>query len=188
MWVQSGCRLWLCLPDVWRVCWWQACQLSGLSSLSGAVLSFRGAFLPPIVAYFQPEQGETWQKLDFICSLWCFLGDLGDNKVRNLNIFLKYGVCVWCRVCLSWWCSSVSTGGICAGFRTFRTCRRWLWSSGVVCPPFCPLYCFMLIASLANMLLFRVLRGFLEGFICLVWVCLSCVLFVACVGFVRVNS
>ena len=27
MWGQSGCRLWLCLPDVWRVHWWQVCRL-----------------------------------------------------------------------------------------------------------------------------------------------------------------
>lgn len=35
--------------------------------------------------------GKKWQKLDFICSLWCFLGILGDQKGRNTNIFLKYG-------------------------------------------------------------------------------------------------
>ena len=55
-------------------------------------------------------------------------------------------------------------------------------------PSVCPLYCFALGASLANMALFRVLRAFLRGFMGFVWVCLSCVLFVACVAFVRVWS
>ena len=39
-----------------------------------------------------------------------------------------------------------------------------------VFPAFC---CFALGALIANMPLFRVFRAFLEGFICLVWVCLS---------------
>ena len=42
--------------------------------------------------------------------LWCFLGIFGDNKVQNLNIFLKYGVSVCGRVLLWWWCFIVSTG------------------------------------------------------------------------------
>ena len=49
------------------------------------------------------------------------LGIFGDNKRRNLNIFLKCGSGV------SWSCAPlvvVSTGGICAGFRTCRTCHR----------------------------------------------------------------
>ena len=76
MWVQSGCRLWLCLPTFWRVHLVQACRLSRDSG---------------------PAEG-------------------------------------------------------------------WLWSSGRVLPAFCPLSRSSLGASLANMALFRVLRGFLEGF------------------------
>ena len=55
-------------------------------------------------------------------------------------------------------------------------------------PSFCPLYCFMLVALLANMALFRVFRGFLEGFVVVVWVCVVLVVCVACVAFVRVWS
>ena len=46
----------------------------------------------------------------------------------------------------------------------------------------------MLVALLANMALFRVLRGFLAGFGVVVWVCVGLLVCVACVGFVRVNS
>ena len=55
-------------------------------------------------------------------------------------------------------------------------------------PLFRPLYCFMLGALLVNMALFRVFKGFLEGFSCSVWVCVGLALFVACVAFVRVWS
>lgn len=41
-------------------------------------------------------------------------------------------------------------------------CR--LWSSGRVFPPFCPPYCFMLVALLANMALFAILKAFLARF------------------------
>ena len=61
-------------------------------------------------------------------------------------------------------------------------------SSGRVFPAFRPLSCFALVALLANMPLFGVLRGFLEGFMGFVWVCLAWVLCVACVAFVRVWS
>ena len=53
---------------------------------------------------------------------------------------------------------------------------------------FCPLSRFVFGVSSLNMALFRVLRGFLEGFGVVVWVCLSCMLFVACGAFVRVWS
>ena len=53
---------------------------------------------------------------------------------------------------------------------------------------FCPLSRFALGASLANVALFSVLKVFLEGLGCFVWVCIGRVLCVACVAFVRVNS
>ena len=53
---------------------------------------------------------------------------------------------------------------------------------------FCPHYCFVLGASLANMALFRVLRAFIWVYRLLVWVCVVLVLCVACVAFVRVWS
>ena len=49
---------------------------------------------------------------------------------------------------------------------------RWRWSPGGVFPAFCPLSCSAVVALLANMALFRILRGFLEGFYCWVWVCM----------------
>ena len=55
-------------------------------------------------------------------------------------------------------------------------------------PDFCPLSRFMLVASLANMALFRVLRGFLARFGVRMYICMGLVLCVACVAFVRVWS
>ena len=53
---------------------------------------------------------------------------------------------------------------------------------------FCPLSRFVVGALYLNMPLFRVLRGFLEGFGALVWVCIVRVLCVTCGAFVRVWS
>ena len=64
----------------------------------------------------------------------------------------------------------------------------WLWSSGGVFPAFCPLYCSSLGVLLANMALFRVLKGFLAWFGVGMWVCIALVICVACGAFVRVNS
>ena len=63
----------------------------------------------------------------------------------------------------------------------------WLWSSGGALHAFCPLYCIVLVVSLANMALFRVLRGFLEGFGVRMYVCVGLGFCVACVAFVRVR-
>ena len=79
---------------------------------------------------------------------------------------------------------------------------RWWWplvqvvqgarvSGGVFrpfLPDFCPLSCFMLVASLANMALFRVLRGFLARFGVRMYIYMGLVLCVDCVAFVRVWS
>ena len=64
----------------------------------------------------------------------------------------------------------------------------WLWSYSGALHAFCPLVCFVLVVSLANMALFRVLEAFLAGFGVLVWVCVGLVLCVDCVAFVRVWS
>ena len=71
-----------------------------------------------------------------------------------------------------------------AGGRAFWLVR----SFGGALPVFCPPFCFALVVLLANMALFRVLRGFLEGFGVFVWVCVARVLCVACGAFVRVWS
>lgn len=163
-----SCRV--CLS--WRL---SSCPLVAGVPASGVVLLW-WCVPRSIVAYFLPEQGKTWQKLDFICSLWCFLGNFGDNKRQNLNLFLKCGC--WCVVV----CSSrggVSWCPLVAGVPALGLVR----SSGGVFPPFCPLSRFVLVVSLANMALFRVFRGFLEGFMGFVWVCVALVLCVACVAF-----
>ena len=64
----------------------------------------------------------------------------------------------------------------------------WLWSSGGVSHAFCPLYCFVLVVSLANMALFRVLRGFLARFGVRMYVCVGLGFCVDCGVFVRVWS
>ena len=63
-----------------------------------------------------------------------------------------------------------------------------LWSSGGALHAFCPLYCIVLVVSLANMALFRVLKAFLAGFMVRMCVCMGLVLCVDCVAFVRVWS
>ena len=77
---------------------------------------------------------------------------------------------------------------MCAGFEASGPITGWLWSSGRVFPPFCPLSRFAFGGSLANVALFRVLGAFLEGFMWFVWVCVVLVLCVDCVAFVRVYS
>ena len=112
------------------------------------------------------------------------LGIFGDRKGRNLNIFLKYGVSVCGRVLLWWRCPLVAyvpdsgPAGPAGG---------WLWSSGGALPAFCPLYCIVLVVSLANMALFRVLRGFLARFGVRMYVYMGLVLCLDCVAFVRVR-
>ena len=81
----------------------------------------------------------------------------------------------------------VSTGVGVPAFEDSGPAGGRLWSSGGALPAFCPLVCIVLVASLANMALFRVLRGFLARFGVLVWVCMGLVLCLACVAFVRVR-
>ena len=73
----------------------------------------------------------------------------------------------------------------CAGFLSVL---YWLVSSGGALPAFCPLVCFVLVVSLANMALFRVLRGFLARFGVRMYVCVGLGFCVDCGVFVRVWS
>ena len=100
--------------------------------------------------------------------LWCFLGDLGDQKGRNTNIFLKYGVSVCGRVLLWWWCPLVQR---CAGVRGFRTCHRSalvLWWC-VPCLLSALLHCACRVAcKYGSISRFKgVLRGFYGADVCL---------------------
>ena len=56
--------------------------------------------------------GKNGQKLDFICSLWCFLGKIGDQKGQKPNIFLKCG----CKV-------GAGCGSVCLTFGVSTGCR-----------------------------------------------------------------
>ena len=58
----------------------------------------------------------------------------------------------------------------CAGFLSVL---YWLVSSGGALPAFCPLSGFVLVVSLANMALFRVLKAFLAGFGVRMYVCMG---------------
>ena len=71
-----------------------------------------------------------------------------------------------------------------AGLQAFGVCPRF---RGVF-RPFCPLSCFACGGLLANMALFRILKGFLRGFMGFVWVCVAWVAWVACVAFVYVRG
>ena len=55
-------------------------------------------------------------------------------------------------------------------------------------PAFRPLSCFALGALPLKYAFIRILRAFLEGFPCRMWVCIAWVLCVACGAFVRVWS
>ena len=120
----------------------------------------------------------------FLGVLGVFSGFSETRRGKNKNLFYFRGF----RGLLS---SSfvvavvVSTG---AGLQASGPEGGWLWSSGRVFPAFCPACCFVLVVLLANMALFRILRGFLEGFGVVVCVCIACVLCVACGAFVCVWS
>ena len=94
----------------------------------------KGAFILPALHKGKraSNQGKIGQKLDFICSLWCFLGDFGDRKRQKPNIFLKCGAGVGLVVrCLS----------ALIACPLGRSLQAVSISFGVF-PAFCPLYCF----------------------------------------------
>ena len=102
------------------------------------------------------------------------LGIFGDKKGRNLNIFFNCGAGV------GWSCAPLVvvfhgvhwSRGVQA-FEASGPTGGWLVSSGGALPAFCPLYCIVLVVSLANMALFRVLKAFLEGFMVRMYVCMG---------------
>ena len=72
-----------------------------------------------------------------------------------------------------------------AGVRLFVACPLLSWRVPCLLSAFS---CFALGAMVAYMPLFRNLRRFSAGFGVVVWVCIACVLCVACGAFVRVWS
>ena len=110
--------------------------------------------------------------------------EFGDKKGQKPKIFLKCGEGERLEI---WSIDRLLACPLGAGVKRSLAILLTLAKMYRV-PSFCPLYCSALGASALNMALFRVLRAFLEGFMGFVWVCLACVLFVACGAFVRVNS
>ena len=102
--------------------------------------------------------------------------------MQNAKIFLKCREGERLEMLPAWLPFCVST---CVGGRALYAILLTLAKMERI-PSFCLLSRFVLGASLANMAPFRVLRGFLEGFMGFVWVCVVLVVCVACVGFVRV--
>ena len=95
----------------------------------------------------------------------------GRKTAEDVSACLPFSVSTWCRWSgNSYYFADVSKIG----------------QDSAGCSAFCPLSCFVFGALSLNMALFRVFGAFLGGFMGFVWVCLSCVLFVACVAFVRV--
>ena len=127
---------------------------------------------------FSAKQGKSEF---FFGVLWCFLGIFGDQKGQNLRyiwVLRVQGLPLW----LSLW------GG--GGVHLVEVVRSCSLSLGVFRPFALPLSlcCFCSPASALKYALFRVLRGFLEGFMVRMYVCMGLVLCVDCVAFVRVWS
>ena len=117
-------------------------------------------FLPSIVANFQTIRAKQGKNKFLFDVLLCFLGIFGDNKGRNLNIFLKSrregGVLRWSAACLL----ACPLGYDCRLFGASgpsRVLAVILWSC---VPSFCPLSRFVFGVLSLNMVLFRVFRGF----------------------------
>ena len=54
--------------------------------------------LPIIRGKTHQRQGKRGKSYIFFGVPWCFLGNLGDKKGQNPNIFLKYGCRMWGKV------------------------------------------------------------------------------------------
>ena len=138
---------------------------------------------------FSDEQGKKWQKLDFI---WCglvFSRDFGRPKRAKIKHILESGRNEGAR----WWAFVPEFHRVhlwqVVGSLWLVLCFRGVFSSsGRVFPSVC-LLCRLVVGALPLKYAFiRILRAFLRGFSCSVWVCVGWVVCLACVGFVRVNS
>ena len=161
-----------------------------LSIYQPASICFRLFQIPPALQKVKSAsiKAKTGQKLIFICSVLSHPRIFGDNKRQKPKIFLKCGrkVGAWDAfpACLSS-CPLMAGGRGCSCY--FADVSK-IGQDNAGYSAFCPLYCFVFGWLLADMPLFSVLRGFLEGFGGFVWVCVALVLCVACVAFVCVWS
>ena len=126
--------------------------------------------------------------MNFWCALVFSREFRRQQSAKSKHIFEIWCECVWSCAPLVVVFHRVHWSRDRQAFDASGPAGGWLWSSCAVFPAFCPLSCFMLVASLANMALFRVLRGFLEGFIVRMNICMGLVLCLDCVAFVRVWS
>ena len=159
-------------------------HIAGTPLLS-SVLSL--CLLLPITRAKHQKQGKTGQngaKVKIYLRAFVFSRDFARPKrAKSKDIFGR-----WCRV-RGKWCRMQGLDCLIPACHWCRCAGLWLVPSfrGVF-PAFRSLSCFAFGALLANMPLFRVLRGFSEGFMGFVWVYVVLVLCVACVAFVCVNS
>ena len=118
----------------------------------------------PFPAYHQgkkhQKQGKKGQKLEFIwCALVfsrCFARPKGSKSKHIFEIEEGKQVRRWSAACLL----ACPLGQVVGLFGASGPAGGWLWSSGRVFRPFCPLSRFVFGALLANMALFRVFRAF----------------------------
>ena len=107
------------------------------------------------------ESGQKVAKVNIYFLAFVFSREFWrPQTAKSKHIFGKWCWCVWSCAPLVVVFHRVHWRR-CAGFLSVL---YWLVSSGGALHAFCPLYCFVLAVSLANMALFRVLRGFLARF------------------------
>ena len=112
--------------------------------------------------------------------LWCFLGDLGDQKGQNLRYILILrvaGLPLWL---------SIGGGGRVHWVQVVQGAGAFVvlsWCVPSLCPCLSSLCCFGSPAIVLYYALFRVLRGFLAGFGVRMYICMGLVLCVDCGAF-----
>lgn len=100
--------------------------------------------------------------------LLSYLGKIGDRKRQKPKIFLKCG----CKVGAGCGSACLPFGvSACVGVQALDAILLTLAKMDGI-PSFCPLSRFALGALIANVALFRVLRGFLGGFIGQMYICM----------------
>lgn len=136
----------------------------------------------PIGANFQPEGAKVNK---FLVCFGVFSGIWETKKGKNKNLFYFRGFrgAAFILFCGGGggvhWVQVVQGAGLPVVFRGVCSIPLSLPLS---------LCCFCFPAIPAKYALFRILRGFLAGFMWFVWVCIAWVLCVACAAFVRVYS
>lgn len=165
--------------------------------MGGGVLFLYALYIVPALLYFrhlsessitpQVQKGiESWQNrskvniylLDFVLPR----DFRRQQKAKSKHIFEKWVQIVQVSLALLAYLCRVHLVQVCTLCAILLTLAR-LDKIPPDALPFCPPYCFVFGALLANMALFCVFRAFLARFGAFVWVCVACVLCVACVGF-----